>query len=241
MDATATSVTGILVTGKSLERRPLAERAVLSWQRQKYPGPRTLLIINDSPSWSLIDPRSPVDGVSEIRLYGPNSLGSLRNTGISMSTSKYLVQWDDDDYSAEDRLLWQVTNTVDGSASIFMREIHYDMLNGDAFISHSRESRVKGFAGTMLWPAACSARFPDAARSEDVEFLLALRKEIPLRVLNNAPHLYVRCFHGMNTWDRRHIMRRKRGTSQLSRRDMVYMQNLTAEWGTPLAEASNEV
>lgn len=222
-----TFVTGVLVTGKDAGRYPLALRAVEAWQSQTYPGPRELLVINDHPAKSLFPQGAPT-GVSEVRLQNRVSLGALRNCGIATAQGDYLVQWDDDDYSHKDRLTYQVQNTEKGQASIFKWEIHLNLCNGNAFANNGQSIRCRGFPGTMLWPRNSHVRFPDIGKAEDTEFLLAMKKERAVTILNNSPEMYVRCYHGLNTWSQKHVMKRKPGSRDLTNREAAYVQQLLA-------------
>ncbi len=224
-------VTGVLVTGKTTARYPLALKAVQAWERQEYQGDRELLIINDNPTVPLYDkPEMVPEGVRELDVSGDprKSLGALRNIGIEEATGDYLVQWDDDDYSHPARLAWQVQQTEAGKASVFRWEIHCNLLTGQAFVNSGQEIRGKGFPGTMLWPRSVKARFPELGKTEDMVFVLALRKEIGLQALHNDPRYYFRCYHGHNTWDEHHIMRHKVGARELVQEERSYIETLLA-------------
>lgn len=225
MDITTTSVTGVLVTGKTTERYPLARISVDGWLKQDYPGPRKLLIINDHPTDALYPEGAP-EGTIELRPQGDFRLGDLRNIGIEQADTDYIVQWDDDDRSRYDRLSWQVDSTDQGKMSIFRWEIHYNLTNGKAFANCGDEIRCKGFPGTMLWPRNCKTRFPSKGKAEDTIFALDAKKEVGLQVLQNNPCLYLRCFHGNNTWSEKHVMKRKRGSRDLTLAEHVYVDRL---------------
>lgn len=220
-----TFVTGVLVTGKDPGRYPLAMRAVRSWLRQTYPGPRELLIINDHPQLPLFQNDIP-EGVRELRLDTRLSLGALRNYGIEMARGDYLIQWDDDDYSSAGRLNYQVENTPEDQVTIFKWEVHFDLSEGFAFANNGRTIRCKGFPGTMLWPRKSTVRFPEIGKAEDTEFLLEMQKERKILVLDNDPLLYVRCYHGLNTWSRRHVMRPKPGYRALTSDERAYVKSI---------------
>ncbi len=219
-----TRVTGVLVTGKTEDRFPLARRAVTSWQRQLYSTRRELLIINDHPTQAVFPEGAP-EGVRELRLTTRYSLGALRNIGIEQATSEYLVQWDDDDYSANTRLTWQIEHTIKGRASILRYEVHCDS-EEDAFVNDGQTIRGGGFPGTMLWPKDTRCRFPNKGKREDTEFVWQLRRTCGLDVLSNDPTLYCRFYHGSNTWSKQHIMQRKPGSRRLTDEERRYIQQI---------------
>lgn len=228
MDKTP-SITGVLVTGKTVDRYPLAMKAVEAWQNQNYPGPRQLLIINDHPSQALFRPASSLpEHVFEIRVHKQQTLGQLRNHGMTLAQGEYIVQWDDDDYSHPDRLSWQVKNTPEGQASIFRWEIHCNLKTGEAFANCGDEIRTKGFPGTMLWPAKLPVSFPAKGKAEDTEFVLDLKAECGLTVLENDPRLYFRCYHGHNTWSEQHVMKRKRNSRDLDEAERGFVDDMLA-------------
>ena len=220
------SVTGVLVTGKTTDRYPLAKKAVDAWVKQDYQGTRKLLIINDHPKQALYSRGEPPAGVHEVRIAQRSSLGDLRNQAIEIADTEYIVQWDDDDYSHPSRLSWQIANTPRGRASIFKWEIHCNLLTGQAFANNGKITRCHGFAGTMLWPADAVSRFPDLGRHEDTEFVLSLRSECGLEVLKNDPKLYFRCYHGHNTWSQKHVMKQKPGSRPLTPAEKEYVNGL---------------
>jgi len=234
MDPQNTNVVGVLVTGKHTDRYPLARKAVEAWQSQNYPGNHVLLIVNDHPEESLysVAQISQMSNVTELHLGRQHSLGHLRNVGIDtarvvMSDVDCIVQWDDDDYSGKDRLLYQVTNTPEDTLSMFRWEIHCNLLTGQAFANCGDEIRCKGFPGTMLWPANWDIRFPDKGKAEDTEFVLAARNTV---VLENDPRHYFRCYHGHNTWSEQHVMKRKRGSRDLTAQERVYVDQILAKY-----------
>lgn len=226
MDPNSTSVTGVLVTGKTTERYPLARKAVEAWMLQNYPGPRQLLIINDHPDTPLMKQSELPEHVFEIRVQKRQSLGALRNHGLNLAQGDYVVQWDDDDYSHRDRLAYQVINTELGSSSIFRWEVHCNLKSGQAFANCGDEIRTKGFPGTMLWPKTVAARFPAKGKAEDTEFVLDLKAEVGLKVLENDPLMYFRCYHGHNTWSEQHVMKRKRNSRDLTETERAYVDGM---------------
>ena len=228
MKPSETSVTGVLVTGKTPDRYPLAKRAVAAWLEQRYEGPRNLIILNDHPTTPLYTNKLDVPpGVTELRVSGRRSLGELRNMGINHAKHDYIVQWDDDDFSHPNRLTYQVLKTEPGHASIFKWEINCNLIDGHAFANNGNSIRCKGFPGTMLWPRETPARFPHKGKAEDTEFVLLLKKRgIAVDILNNDPWMYFRCYHGFNTWSEKHVMKPKPGSRDLNAEEKSYVAEL---------------
>jgi glycosyltransferase involved in cell wall biosynthesis len=231
MDPTTTSVTGVLVTGKTIARYWLARQAVAAWVAQDYPGPRQLLIVNDHSDQALFRDRTLPPNVFEVRVRETgNSLGRLRNIGQRLAQADYIVQWDDDDHSAPNRLSWQVANTPEEHCSIFKYEIHCNFLTGQGFANCGRSIRCGGFPGTMLYPAHTSCVFPDKGKAEDTEFVLQLADVGDVTVLDNPAELYVRFYHGENTWSEKHVMNRKPGSRDLNASQTDYLRDLLTRY-----------
>ena len=54
-----------------------------------------------------------------------------------------------------------------------------------------------------------SVRYPALPRNEDGIFMRSIKNEVGLKVLGKQnSHLFVRCFHGTNTWDEPHFLRK---------------------------------
>lgn len=216
-----TSVTAIMITGKDPARAPLARVAVESFLAQTYSDKR-LIIVNTGDVPLLA---GPLANVEERHWRGKAglTLGALRNLARKGIKDGVIVQWDDDDFSNPERIHRQLAATPKGGASIFLREIHCCLQSGQAFAGCGRESRVGGFAGTMLFPARYAGTFPDLGKHEDTEFLLPLKAAKKLTVIDNDPCLYVRFYHGHNTWEREHVMRRRSGSLPLTPEQQQYL------------------
>lgn len=62
--------------------------------------------------------------------------------------------------------------------------------------------------GTLMFQRA-TVRYPALPRNEDGIYMRSIREEVGLKVLGrNYSHLFVRCFHGTNTWDEPHFLRK---------------------------------
>lgn len=230
----APHITAIMVTGKTVDRYPMALRSVESFKRQLYPN-RSLLIVNDHPETPLL-PNNEDCHITEVMCHIQNkprrSLGELRTLGIQLAGNlhqgdeHYLMQWDDDDFSHWERMRYQVDRTQRGSASIFKWELHAHLQNRTVFANNGSVARANGFAGTMLWPAAAKVRFPDLGKHEDTEFVLALKQVCGVRVIDNDPMMYLRFYHGHNTWGEKHVMQRKPGSRNCTPEEQSYFDDI---------------
>lgn len=226
-------IVGVMITGKTPARYPLARSAVESFFAQDYQGKKQLLILNDNPIPLYEEADRPAGvlqvGIQNVEGEPRKSLGVLRSTAIELAPKDgYIVQWDDDDFSHPTRLSYQVAATQPGTASIFRWQVQYDLKSGKCFAGCGRESAVRGFAGTMLFPANTAARFKDVPRGEDTYFLQDLRKRTKLTVLSNRPTLFFRLCHENNTWDTNHVMRRRPGSRDLTPHELKTTRSIIA-------------
>jgi glycosyltransferase involved in cell wall biosynthesis len=227
-----TAITAVMVTGKTIERYPLARGAVQSFLSQEYAGKKLLLIINDNPVPLYEDVRAIPDDVVELHINNPRelTLGELRNIAFDhVSPADYMVQWDDDDYSAPGRLQYQIDKTKSGTATVLRWQTQFDLRTGECFAGCGRMSRVKGFAGTMLFPASVKARFTLKPKGEDTDFLVALSREITLDVLANSPTDFLHFCHLNNTWHPEHVMRRRHGSRDLSAPELAVVRGIVRQ------------
>lgn len=232
-------IVAVMVTGKDAARRTLAYRSIASFHEQVFPD-RLLLVINDSEH-PLITGDYRSSSIQEHMIAPPRygkhgrrwSLGDLRNMGIEKAreaAGQLIVQWDDDDFSHPHRLSYQHEFTTADTATIFRWETHCNLASParEAFANCGRISRVRGFAGTMMFSAHAPVMFPGLGKHEDTEFLLALREHMKLRVLDNQPTLYLRFYHGNNTWGEQHVMQRKPGSRDLTPTERAYLDSVLA-------------
>lgn len=205
-------VSGVMVTGKSPERRSLAMAAITSFRQQTYPH-KELVIINDGDSPLLT---ADLDGVREIRVPQKHTLGELRNLGLHHSRGQFIWQVDDDDWRHPTCLEQQLAAEAQtGSAVLLRYQIRYDAEYNTAVVWKWNYVSVPGIPGTVLHPNRPGLAYRDEGRAEDDHFLQDHFAN-NIVVLDNSPqlglsHLYIRFFHGRNTWDRRHVMGRAAG------------------------------
>jgi len=224
-------ITGVMVTGKTTERYPIAMGAVRSFLSQEYSGWKLLLVINDNPIPLFPSPSSIPPGVVELHIqHGKKyTLGELRNIAFDhVQPGGYMVQWDDDDWSHPHRLQYQVDATTEGCASILKWQVQYDLRTGRCFAGCGKEAKVSGFAGTMMFPASTRARFTLKPKGEDTDFLVALRKDMELKVLSTDPTMFMHFCHENNTWHPEHVMKRRSGSRDLKPHELAAVKQVIA-------------
>ena len=223
-----TLISCIMITGKSPARLPMARAAVESFLQQTY-ADRELVVVNDNPhfpkDWLPHDRR-----IREIRTEKA-PLGALRNLGLKSARGVWVVQWDDDDWSHPHRLAHQfkLTEQAGVSASVLLWQVRYSFVN-DTAVAFKYDAR-KGIPGTILHRRN-PARYEPVSRHEDSWFR---ERHFPdALVIQNGPdaeygpELYLRFWHGSNTWNQKHVMGRmaeptRRGQRRVPRRSNDYL------------------
>lgn len=195
----------VMITGKSKERLPLARQAVKCFIEQSYPE-RELVVINDGEeSLGFYHPYN----VYEFHVARGKTLGELRNLAFQYARGAWMLQWDDDDFYQPGLMSYMMENREPGAACLLRWQVRCSLLSGAAFYYASRPG--EGIHGTILHEKSVPYRYPAMVKREDTVFLSKFPKRV---VLDNhfdaGPDgdaaLYVRMFHGCNTWDERHIM-----------------------------------
>lgn len=189
------SVTAVMITGHRPERRRLACVAVDCFKAQRY-DERELVIINTG---------------QPLRVTGPNirelivdqgddfKLGDLRNVALEAARGDWVIQWDDDDWHHPERIQAQMECAVLDAACLLESQVRHNLLTGATIVRRFPE----GIDGTILHSRSLPFRYPSLTRGEDSHFMRLFPQR---RVVRDRPELYVRLFHGANTWNEGHIM-----------------------------------
>lgn len=144
-------------------------QAIRNFEKQTYPN-KELLIVGDGVSfWQLLPPKYPQ--VREIHLERGLTVGEKRNRAIaSDARGQIICHWDDDDYSAPDRIMDQVQRLLEsGLAATGYSSMHFT--DGTSWWKYTHSDHFA--IGTSLcyrrnwWEAH---RFIDAQKDEDGAF-----------------------------------------------------------------------
>jgi hypothetical protein len=210
-------VTAVMCTGLP-GRTALALAAVRSFYAQNHPH-REMLIYNHSKDqeheFRLTEhlPQPP-DGVvlREILVDPFPTLGDMRSSALDRVTpdTKYVVQWDDDDWSHPTRITRQLNALqaaqTPGACCTLGCQVRYSVPKNTAF---RHVNRKEGIAGTIMHPHDGN-RYQAEHGTEDSTFLKEhYLPEGKCVVLcdTDMPELYLRFFHKGNLCSERHVMK----------------------------------
>jgi len=198
------------------DRPELCKRAILSYLGQTY-GNKELVVLDngEKPMQSLLaDVPSHELRYEYIQSNTATTIGELRNRSLEMVTGDIVVpQWDDDDWSAPERLDTQYQSLDRHGAdalTLYATLMHVD---DPDFFDHPFYGLLKGgVPPTVMHRRDDSVRFPELRRTSDTHYKNVWRSRKYLILPIQEAHLHLRYFHGKNLWERDHFLRRMRNT-----------------------------
>lgn len=209
-------VSCVLVTGHIPERRRLAEKAIECFNFQTWEN-KELIIINEGEPFNLPGEELVSPGMT---------LGELRNIGLKKATGDAVIQWDDDDWYHPYRIEYQVSFWSDKEAVILSNEIICNIKTKEAKVCSARRWVKGGFHGTILHNSRAYFRYPNKKKGEDTQFISQFKN---VKALNNDPRLYIRFWHGDNTWDLKHFNGLSKLSRKLNAREELLLKDVT-DW-----------
>lgn len=198
-------VSALMVTGMA-GRLHMARQAVKCFLDQSYPN-KELVIVNDGDYLVLPPELAGRHDILELRIPRTfaTTLGDLRNLAMANAKGDWMIQWDDDDWYAPDRIHHQMLDCHLGIPSLLNYQVRYSFPNNSAF-EIKWDGKIAGIPGTICFPKT-GVTYRNEHRHEDSHFILDAFPETNVIDNTYAPALYVRFYHGANTWDHRHVMR----------------------------------
>lgn len=195
-------------------RRDLCRRAVRCYERQTYPH-RELIVVDDgTQDLAPVLASLPDEEVTYIKLSDTpkRSLGALRNIALDAASGTYVAQWDDDDWYHPDRLARQTEVLQQGFDACCLRASLMHIASSE-FMDHPYIGYLKdGVPGTIVHRSNPDIRYPKLQRAEDTAYLNAWKQKKYTMLPPSEAHLFIRCFHGANTWSKQHFKTRIRNT-----------------------------
>jgi glycosyltransferase involved in cell wall biosynthesis len=220
-DADAPLVSCVVVTAN---RPQLLRRSVRCFNRQRYAN-RELVVLDDGDTDltpALADVPAHQLRYTRIAREPDNVLGALRNRSLDLAQGDVIAQWDDDDWYDAERLAVQVGQLQRGAdaCTISATLMH---LNTPEFLRHPYVGHLRGgVPGTIVHRRDDAIRYPAQRRAEDSVYLDAWRRRTHVDLPDEYAHLFIRTFHGANTWEQQHFHRRLRNSVPRTLRYLWY-------------------
>jgi glycosyltransferase involved in cell wall biosynthesis len=196
------------------DRAQLCRRAVLCFQRQTYPNKELVVVDDGTEDLAPILAELPDAEVKYVKLRKEpgNVLGRLRNRALDESTGTYLAQWDDDDWYHPERLERQVRVLEQGYDACTLSGALMHLDTPEFFYNPYIGYLKRGVPGTIVHRRDASIRYPELPRAEDSLYLRKWMQKRYVKLPRDQVHLFIRCFHGRNTWEVKHFLTRMRNT-----------------------------
>ena len=193
-------------------RAALARRALLCLRNQTWPNLDLVIVDDGEESYESLVAEFEDDFPIHYHRMKPNpelKLGGLRNLSEDLAEGEYLVQWDDDEWFHPDRISYQMETLREQNLDAVILRWTLVHLDSPEFVNHPyRSGLVRGVPGTILHRRT-SARYPNWRRHEDAVFRRRVKRRGRLGIATGGhAHLFIRCFHGTNTWDEKHFTER---------------------------------
>ena len=196
------------------DRRRLCRRAIRCYNRQTYPN-RELVVADDGEQdLTLALDAVPEEELTHVRLPSDKDhvLGQLRNRALDAASGTLRAQWDDDDWYHPERIERQAQVLRDGHDACCLRGtlMHID---SPKFVHRPYIGCLpEGVPGTIMHRRDPDIRYPNMRREEDTAYLEQWKQKRYALLPPSDTHLFIRCFHGTNTWEKDHFLRRLRNS-----------------------------
>jgi glycosyltransferase involved in cell wall biosynthesis len=211
MESKEPKVSCLMVTAN---RPQLCRRAVRCYNNQSYTNKELVVVDDGEVDLSGVLASVPDQELTYVRLNRnpSNVLGRLRNISLDYASGSYVAQWDDDDWYHPDRLKRQAEVLTQGyeACTLAATLMHVDEPN---YFEHPYAGFLtEGVPGTIMHLNDHSVTYPEVERGEDTEYLDAWRSRKYAELPPSTMHLFIRCYHGSNTWEMGHFLRRVRNS-----------------------------
>ena len=193
-------------------RKHLMKRSVSCFLQQDYSHKELVIVDDGDQDLEEILQLIPSEQLNYIKLEKKpvNTLGKLRNRTLDEAHGDFLVQWDDDDWYHPRRISIQAQMLMNGhdACCISGALMHLDE---EPYMKHPYVGFLPdGIPGSIMHRADSSIRYPHTRRAEDTVYLNDWMQKRYLQLPDKYSYLFIRCYHGSNTWEKDHFLRRVR-------------------------------
>jgi glycosyltransferase involved in cell wall biosynthesis len=202
-------------------RRHLARRAVECFTLQTWQNKELVIIDDGDDDYApMLEPYRSTVAIRYFRVTPkPGSrLGDLRNLSLDCAEGEFVAQWDDDEWYHPERIEQQM-RAISGGLDVAVLRNALVHLDREGFVDHLfRTAMTTGNTPGSILQRRSDVRYRSMSRAEDTEYLARLGETTRVGVLDEPhSHLFIRCFHGRNTWDLNHF----EGALRTTRRDKL--------------------
>lgn len=194
------------------DRKHLMRRAVQCFENQTYENKELVIIDDGEQDLGNILSDLPAGQVKYVKLEKKpeNTLGKLRNRSLDEANGDFLVQWDDDDWYHPERITIQAQTLMAGYDACCLSGalMHLDE---EPYMQHPYVGYLPdGIPGSIMHRSDADIRYPHTRRAEDTVYLNEWMEKRYMQLPDDYSHLFIRCYHGNNTWEKGHFLRRVR-------------------------------
>ncbi len=198
------------------DRATLARRAVRCFADQTWQNKELVIVDDGSEDYTpVLAPFLQTFRIRYLRVEPEQGryLGGLRNLSLEVAEGDFCAQWDDDEWYHPARLQRQMREILSRRLDAVVLKWTLMHMDTPQLAAHPyRADAGDGTPGTILHRRT-TIRYPNMRRSEDARFLQTLSKAMRVGLLEEPhSHLFIRCYHGANTWEAKHFERRLRRT-----------------------------
>lgn len=191
-------------------RKSLMQRSIRCYNDQTYPNKEMVIVDDGEQDLSEVLTTVPEDELVYVKLEPSedNTLGKLRNVSLDRANGDYLVQWDDDDWYHPERIAIQAEKLNEGydACCLTAALMHLDT---PRFVEHPYVGTLpEGVPGSIMHRNSGDIRYPHTRRAEDTVYLKEWMEKRYTQLPESYAYLFIRCFHGSNTWEKEHFLRR---------------------------------
>lgn len=195
-------------------RKQLARRAVQCFKNQSYSNKELVIIDDGGEDYQPILEDLPAHQVKYVKLKKEPDfvLGKLRNRSLKEASGDYLIQWDDDDWYHPDRIRIQA-EILDSGYDACCLSSALMHLDSEEFMHHPYVGILPdGIPGSIMHRKNDRIRYPETRRAEDTVYLKEFMKLRYHKLDDAYNYLFLRAYHGNNTWEQTHFKRRIRNS-----------------------------
>jgi len=193
-------------------RKHLMKRSIKCFCDQHYENKEMVVIDDGEQDLEEVLSDLPSSQLQYVKLENKpeNTLGKLRNRSLSEATGDFLIQWDDDDWYHPERITIQSKVLRNGYDACCLSGalMHLDE---EPYMNHPYIGFLPdGIPGSIMHRRDSAIRYPHKRRAEDTIYLKEWIQKRYQQLPDEYSYLFIRCYHGSNTWEKEHFLRRIR-------------------------------